>query len=272
MTALAPLAVLLCLPACGKNGESADYGPTPTLPPVVLEDEEGAVTIALMAGLGDVQRGRATFDWDVQRDGFHISGDGEMLFDTDRLNLDEHYKGEGDVPSKFAEENATELRLIDNLVYVKTPAFGDSWTSFDASQLGVEDWSAVFRLLEARSPLNLLTLASEPLTAVEYKDYEEIDGEYFLRFTFLADANTVMKALADAYGAQGQLMFVDRFAGQIPVELWTDGSLLPRRVRANGTFSYLGEDTTMNVSVDLTQLNEIVELPGVPEGAEPFYY
>ena len=65
-----------------------------------------------------------------------------------------------------------------------------------------------------------------------------------------------MKALADAYGSQGETMLVNRFSGPIPVEVWLDAATsLPRRLRADGHVTYLGGNTHLVITVDFTERN-----------------
>ena len=258
--------------ACGgDSGQDAAPTPAGTQDPIA-SDPKGAVAASGERLARDVQSVRSEFTWEIERDGFHIEGNGKYAVQAPgNLHLDAHYRGEGDTPQQFEEANDSELLVLGQAVYIKTPVFtGDDWVLFTPEEFST-DWDATQRLVTNRSPLNYQTVTTGVGAEVSDLGAESIDGREYLHYGTTIDAGTLMDALADSYGSQGQVMLANRFSGPIPTELWVDAvTLLPRRLRAEGNLTFMDAPTRLMLTVDFLDLNGAVELPVAPKDAIPF--
>lgn len=267
LSAAALLAVAAAGVACsGRGGGNAQ--PTVTAQPAPAVDPAQALSVSAAHLVGDVTSGRASFSWEISRDGFNIKGDGEYTVQAGNLHLIVHYRGHGDVPGKFQEANDSELLVLGDQTYISSPALAKGWVLFTPQELG-SDWTVLQRVTAAHSPIDILALGGGAATTTAI-GLESIDGDKYAHYQRAVDAGTLMGALADAYGSQGQIMLANRFSGPITTDVWLDpDTLLPRRIRANGTFSYLGASTRLSLTVDITDLNHVDGLPAAPKSATP---
>ena len=217
-----------------------------------------------------VDSGRVEFEWKVERDGFHVEGDGSyVVVAPANLHLKEHYKGQGTVPKPFAEQNDSELLVLGEQTYLKTPLLGDVWVLFQPEDLG-PDWMVLQRILMARAPLDFRAVVAKVSSQVSQVGSEKIDGRLYVHLKTEVDSGTLMNAFADAYGSQGQTMIGNRFSGPISFDVWLDATtLLPRRITADGKVPYLGAPTQIELSLDFKDLNDVDDFPDVPKKFKP---
>jgi hypothetical protein len=262
------VAMCLALAACSNNEDSSPPTSATSVPTQTAADATASLSNS-PDRLAAVTSARTTYEWEITRDDFHIRGDGVYrVRQPGDAHLDAHYRGEGEVPSKFQEANDSELLVLGQSVYLKTPPLGNRWVLFTPAEFGA-DWDALQRLAAQRSALNYRG-AVAGATDVAAAGADEIDGRDYTHLTGTVDANTLMKALADAYGTQGLTMLVDRFSGPIPVEIWLDPSTsLPRRLHAEGEFTYLRSDASLDLTIDFVDLNAEQDLPAAPVDAVP---
>ena len=258
--------------ACGGDSDQ-DAAPAPagTQDPIA-SDPKSAVAASGERLARDVQSGRSEFNWEIKRDGFHIEGNGKYAVQSPgNLQLEVHYRGEGDTPQQFEEANDSELLVLGQAIYIKTPVFtGDDWVLLTPEEFST-DWDVTQRLVTNRSPLNYQTVTTSVGAEVTDLGVESIDGRDYMHYGTTIDAGTLMNALADSYGSQGQVILANRFSGPIPTELWVDPvTLLPRRLRAEGDFTFMDAPTRLMLTVDFLGLNGVVDLPAAPEDVIPF--
>ncbi|HET6614734.1 MAG TPA: hypothetical protein VFH62_02500 [Dehalococcoidia bacterium] len=218
--------------------------------------------------LAAVDSTAATFEWHIERDGFNIQGRGEYAAKSgEGFQLTAHYEGKGDQPQAFREENDSQLLVLVDHAYVKTPPLGDGWVLFSPSELG-SDWDATQRLLNHHSPFDYGTVVQG--VAAGAVGLSRIDGTDFVQLKITIDANVLVSALADAYGSQGQIMLANRFSDSVPLNIWIDPSTnLPRRVEADAEITVMGEPARLRISVDYTGYNNVV-LDRQPDDATRF--
>jgi hypothetical protein len=269
--ALVALVFPLALAAVSCGGSEAApvaTGPTPT-PNPSLFDASHALAISAKQLAKDTQPADAEFNWDITRDGFSINGHGTLLMKaTGDMYLSAHYQGKGDLPQKFNEGNDSELLIVGQSIYFKTPVLANEWYVYTPQQFGT-DLDVTKRLISARSPLDIAAVATG-LTGVTRIGAETIDGKSYAHFSASIDAGALMNALADAYGSQGQVMIANRFDGPIQTEFWIDPvTLLPRRVLANGAFTYLSGATNLSLSLDFVDSKDGADFPETPTDAIP---
>ena len=259
--------------ACGgDSGQDNSTAPSPaSTPDPVLSDPSRALVTSGERLTRDVQSGRSEFNWEIEREGFHLQGNGKYsVQSTGNLHLEAHYQGQGDTPQQFREANDSELLALDQAIYLKTPVLGDDWVLFTSEEFGV-DWDVTQRLVLNRSPLNYQTVTSNAVGEIASLGAESIDGREYAHYRTTVDAGTLMNALADAYGSQGQVFLANRFSGPIPTDIWVDPvTLLPRRLRAGGDFTFMDASTRLGLTVDFLDLNSLDEFPKAPEDATPF--
>ena len=259
--------MVLAVIACG--GSDPEVGtPSGSPNPVVAE---GTEAVGLSAqNLVLINSGQAEFEWSVRREGFEIEGNGRYLTEApDKLHLDAHYQGSGDVPSSFREENDSELLILGESIYVSSPSLGDSWVLFSPEEFAT-DWDVVQRLIAARSPLDYRA-AVGAATAIENLGEEEIDGRSYQHYRAGVDASVLMDGLADAYGSQGQVFLAGRFNGPVTMEIWVEPvTILPRRLRGAGEFSFLDGATDLELNVEFLDLNGQPDIPEAPSDIVTF--
>jgi hypothetical protein len=270
---LAPVALVFLLAlgtvACGSSDAApAPTGPTPT-PNPALFDASHALAVSAKSLARDTLPADAEFNWDITRDGFSINGHGTLLLQaTGDMFLSAHYEGKGDLPQKFNEANDSELLIVGQSIYFNTPVLANEWYVYTPQQFGT-DLDVAQRLISARSPLDLAAVATG-LTGATRIGSETIDGKSYAHFNASVDAGALMDALADAYGSQGQVMIANHFDGPIQTEFWIDPvTLLPRRLRANGQFTYLSGATNLSLTLDFVDSKDGADFPETPTDAIP---
>ena len=242
------------LAACGAgSGSKPSSTPETTATPAPLAAADALLASAMRVA-ADGRGVLAQLSWNIERNGFHISGDGSYVVNAaGDLKLATHYRGQGSVPSQFREANDSQVSLVGNEAYVLSPPLGSDWVKFAPQEFGA-DWYVVKRLASARSPIDYSSVARAASPDAHDAGHDSIDGQQYDAYRGAVDANVLMKALADAYGSQGQAMFVNRFSGPIPTEVWLDTTTsLPRRLRAEGHLTYLDGDTHLVITVDFTE-------------------
>lgn len=265
---IVPLATLIIFAsACGGGDDEKGSQPAPSATLEAGFDANAAMSQSAVT-LANVDSAAATFEWHIDRDGFDIQGNGTYAAKSaEGFQLETHYKGSGDKPQKFKEANDSELLVLTDRVYLKTPPLGDGWVVFTPSELGL-DWDATQRLLQRRSPFDYGTvLAGGTAEAV---GVSRIDDEDFAQVRTVVDANVLVSALADAYGSQGQVMLANRFSGSVALNIWIDPTTnLPRRAEVDAEIDVLGEPGRLRLLVDYGDYGNVV-LDEEPADATPF--
>lgn len=218
----------------------------------------------------DVNGGRSKFNWKIDRDGFHIQGNGEYTVQSpDNLHLETHYRGEGDTPAKFKEANDSELLILGQRIYLNTPFLSDGWVLFTPQEF-VSEWDVAQRLIAQRSPVNLQTVVAGAAGDVTDAGADTIDGRTYTHLSTTVDAGSLMNALADAYGSQGQVMFANRFSGPIPTDVWLDPvTLLPRRLTAEGSFMFMASSSRLSLTIEFLEPDNSSRFASAPQNATP---
>ncbi len=218
-----------------------------------------------------VTSGRSEFEWAIRRDGFEIQGDGRYAIQSvGAIHLVAHYSGSGEVPSTFNEESDSDLLVLGEAVYLSTPSLHDGWVLFSPQEFA-SDWDIVQRLITARSPVNYKAVVDGLASGVEHTGAEEIDGDAYQHYRAQVDALALTNALADAYGSQGAVMLANRFQGPVTLDVWLDSvTLLPRRIVAQGQFTFYDGDTALTMRLDFADLNGQVDIPDPPLEAVTF--
>jgi hypothetical protein len=212
---------------------------------------------------------RAEFSWKIERDGFRIEGSGKYAVDLpDSVHLVTRYTGQGGPPQPFREANDSEVLALGRTVYVNAPSLSDGWVVFTPEQFG-GDWDVTRRLLTARSPLDYAAIVNAAVGAAPTGN-ESIGGHTYWRYAATVDAGELMDALADAYGSQGQVMLANRFQGPVATTIWIDPvTQLPRRVLADGEFTFASGLAKLKLQVDFTALDSSPDIPAPPKNATP---
>jgi hypothetical protein len=270
---MAPV-LLVCLlvlgaVACGSSDAGpVATGPTPT-PNPALSDPDHVLAVSGKSLAHDAEPIDAEFDWDITRDSFLMNGHGTLLLKpTGDMFLSAHYQGKGTIPEKFNEGNDSELLVSGRSIYLKTPVLANQWYVFTPQQFGT-DLEVSQRLMDGRSPLDLAAVGTS-LTGATDVGAETIDGKSYEHFSASIDAGALMDALADAYGSQGQVMIANRFSGPIQTDFWVDpATLLPRRLKAKGEFTYLSGATNLVLTLDFVDPKDGKEFPPTPTDAIP---
>ena len=269
---LAPVALVFLFAlgavACGGGDARAD-GPNADAKPRTVRCQRTRWQSPRRRWRRTLQRLDAEFNWDITRDGFSINGHGTLLLQpTGDMFLSAHYQGKGDIPQKFNEGNDSDLLIVGQAIYLKTPVLANEWYVFTPEQFGT-DLPVMLRVITGRSPLDLAAVATG-LTAATRIGSEDIDGKSYAHFNASVDAGALMDALADAYGSQGQVMIANRFDGPISTDFWIDPvTLLPRRVSANGGFTYLSGATNLSLTLDFVDPKGGTGFPETPTNAIP---
>lgn len=259
----------LTLSACGKIGNSASTGigtPAPASSTSTAATSDRLIASVAMLNASDVRGARATFSWNVERDGFHLTGNGTYLVTAEgNLQLDTHYRGDGSVPSRFSEANDSQVIVLSGAAYVLSPSLGPRWVKFMPDEFGA-DWDTAKRLASARSPLDYKSVIPALAANAIVLGTERIDGATYEHYRGTLDANVLMGALADSYASQGQVMFANRYSGPVATDVWIDPSTaLPRRIRADGHITYLGGDTHLVVTVDYLDFHPVASIVAPPD-------
>lgn len=220
--------------------------------------------------LTQVQSGRSTFSWLIERDGFRAQGNGTYSAQSPgNLQVEEHYRGQGNTPTKFNEANDSNLLVLGEKIFLNTPALGSDWVQFTPTELGA-DWNVIQRLLLAKSPLDYKALTASVSGDIASIGTEPIGGHYFMHLRAVADAGSIMDALAHAYGSQGQIMLAHRFSGNVPLDLWLDSTtLLPKRIKVNGQFTFMGAPTQLQLTVEFSDFDSVDRFTDAPKNAKP---
>lgn len=269
--ALVGLWVATAVACKGGGGDHVEpLEPTATADPLA-GDPAQALQESATRVLTLVQAGQADFDWQIERDGFDINGDGRYAQRSPRdLSLKTHYRGDGELPQEFHEANDSELLVVGDSIFLKTPPLGDGWFSFTTEQFGA-DWDVVQSLVAAHSPVSYESLVGNVAGDVDSYGMESIDDGEYLHYIATVDANILMTALADAYGSQGQVMFVDRFSGPIPIDIWIDPvTLLPRRLSADTEFTFMDGLARLALTVNFVDWSSPGDFPAPPQDATAF--
>jgi hypothetical protein len=205
----------------------------------------------------------------VESDSFKVQGSGEYAVQSSgNLELDAHYKGQGSKPSKFSEANDSYVLVLADRVYVKSPPLGRDAIQLTPQEFGA-DWGVVQRLIAGHSPIQYQGIVAGATQTVQKASTDRISGNDYVHLTTSVDAGTVMNAMADAYGSQGQIMLANRFAGQVQLDVWLDPeTLLPLKVRAVGDIPLYGETGRLEVTVEYSDFNAVNTFAAAPQGAK----
>jgi hypothetical protein len=154
--------------------------------------------------------------------------------------------------------DGTEVRIVDGVMYLKTPMFGDKFVRMDLSDpnnpLG-ERFSAMFDLRSVldnfRSGLRSVTLVGE----------EEVDGEPMRRYQVTMDPSEAVGE-ADPSGSA-----TEGAPETITYDLWFDGDGLFRRMEADrgsdeGALTVVLSDWGADVTIVPPPSGEVTGLPG----------
>lgn len=260
----ATLCVILIASGCGGGSDTKE--PSGVTPDPLLSDPAQAFA-ASSQRLEGAAAIRAEFDWQIKRSGFDIKGNGTfVVVAPNGLHLEAHYRGQGD---ELDEANDSELLVLGQTGYLKTPPLGSDWYVFTPEELGA-DWEVLQRLISARSPLSYASVVGSLSGDIKDRGLEDVNGESYQHFQATVDAGSLMNALADAYGTQGQVMLANRFAGPVTIDIWLDpATLLPHAVEAKGTFQFEEAPTDLTLRVDYSDINGDVALPSAPTDAVP---
>jgi hypothetical protein len=255
--------VAIMASACGGTAQNPaePAAASPSASIAAEADAVGALVASAMHLAGDARGAEATFRWTIDRDGFHLKGDGTYLVTASGdLQIESHYRGEGSKPSSFKEANDSQVVMLADKAYVLSPSLGSTWVMFTPQEFAA-DWNVVQRLASARSPLDYSTIVRATKSSVAAAGSDPIEGHLCDRYSGMVDANSLMEALADAYGSQGQVMLVNRFSGAVKTDIWVDPlTALPCRLVADGHVSYLNGDTHITIAVDYTDFDPVADI------------
>jgi len=148
-----------------------------------------------------------------------------------------------------------EVRLVDGTMYMKSPAFGDTWISIPLddpdSPLG-----ALGSQLDVKKQLETFAAA---VTSATYNGAEDVDGESLDHYTATVDTEKMLQNLPSEAAGQADL------PDSMTQEWWFDGDGLIRQFSSD----FGGSTTVMKLSdwggdvdIEAPPSDEVTSMPG----------
>ena len=257
------VATLLAVAACSSPSALDDALPHPAATEVIvapgttttITDELPTLTeddlLGMLDSAAEALRGRS------YRSEYTLGGsaaDVAMGMIESEIDADGNFVARfTDTSSGSAAAETLEVRSVDDVTYLRLPEFaaadveewdsGEAWVILSDGSLGIigAPCASLTGALvpEASSGCTLSTdmaAISASVSEAALIGIEEIEGVETTHVQFVLDLSDVLKGLGDEFidedAASGDaLAFItEMFSGQLPVDVWFDAELLPRRM------------------------------------------
>jgi hypothetical protein len=179
-----------------------------------------------------------------------LEGEGAVDYESDPLSMQ--------MTATMAGMGDIEMRLVDNIMYMKLPMLGDKFVAFDlddpTNPLGGS--FADFFDLDT-----MLAAFADGIESATYVGEEDVDGEGMEHYTVVSDPSAMLEGLEMPEGAPP----VDLPETQT-IDVWFDSDGFFRRVVTDlgslGTTTMTYDDWGTDVSVEAPPASQVTSAPG----------
>ena len=155
-----------------------------------------------------------------------------------------------------------DMRLVDNVMYMKLPMLGDKFIAFDLDDPNNPLGGSFSDYVD---PGAMLSAFADGIESATYAGEEDVDGEAMDHYTVVTDPSAMLEDLELPEGAPA----IDLPETQT-IDIWFDGDGFFRRVvtdlgdLGNTTMTY--DDWGTDVSVEAPPTDQVTTMPGAQEG------
>ena len=234
--------------ASGTSSTTPEESPSPSQPPAAGEAVDPDRFVAMFEAAFE-KATTAHLDMSLEGDGRSMEAEGDVDYSSDSPAVSMTLNGD-----QFGE--GTEVRLVDGVMYLKTPMFGAKFVRMDLSDpnnpLG-EQFGGMFDLRsvlnEFRSGLRSVTLVGE----------EDVEGERLRHYRVTMDPSALE---TEGPGGSGSATGED-----VTYDLWFDGEGLFRRMQTgagseDGSMTVVLSDWGEDVTIEPPPSREVTRTPG----------
>jgi hypothetical protein len=162
----------------------------------------------------------------------------------------------------MASMGELELRLVDNVMYMKFPMLGDKFIAFDLDDPTNPLGSTFGDMVD---PGAMIEAFADGIESVTYGGEEVVDGESMDHYTVVSDPSAMLEDMELPEGTPP----LDLPETQT-IDVWFDGDGFFRRVvtdlGALGTTTLTYDDWGTDVDVEAPSADEITTMPGAKAG------
>jgi hypothetical protein len=231
--AVAGLALVLTLAACGKAPESAPQLQTDPVANAALFKDSSALVAAAKAGTAKSKS--ADFDAKIDNGTVSMTTTGQAEFDGQNTSM---------AMTMDVLGQSMEMRLLSGSVYMKLPAAAmkqmgvtKPWAKFSLSDLGSLGQAMgsgdVNKLAEQNDPSTTLEQIQKSGTIVS-SDKTQLDGQPASHYVFDLDVAKMLDNLPAGVPAEAKSMLAGKNI-HLPAELWLNNDQLPMQIKMDMT-------------------------------------
>jgi hypothetical protein len=179
---------------------------------------------------------------------------------------------EFEAPDKFhmtmdSADNELEMLMLPPDFYLR---IGDrGWYQLDANTLGV-DFNELKKYADSRGLVDYGNIAKE-MKGISQLPNEEIDGKSYAHYGGDLDFSSLADELPEGAVDSASLETIKQFIDNIRADVWVEEeTYLPRRFNMAFIFSPgAGDGFEFEISMDMLQYNQSVDIPAAPSNAQP---
>jgi hypothetical protein len=181
-----------------------------------------------------------------------LKGSGVLDFESDPVAMQ--------MTATIASMGDIEMRLVDNVMYMKLPMLGDKFISFDLDDPNNPLGSSFAEFID---PGAMLSAFSDGMESASFVGEEDVDGESMDHYTVVSDPSAMLADLELPEGAPA----IDLPKTQT-IDVWFDQDGFFRQVVTDlgelGKTSLTYDDWGTDVSIEKPPSDEVTTMPGAP--------
>ena len=272
LTAGTAVLALTVLAGCGDNGDSGDDDPSPaaaassaTSDANATPSEESSTPAPRVAGepvdpedfleiyQASVEQATSA-NVTMKQTASGLEGNGAIDLASDPVAMR--------MTATLASMGELELRLVDNVMYMKFPMLGDKFIAFDLDDPSNPLGSTFGDMVD---PGAMIEAFADGIESVSYAGEEDVEGESMDHYTVVSDPSAMLEDMEVPEGTPP----LDLPETQ-KIDVWFDGDGFFRRVVTDlgplGTTTLTYDDWGTDVDVEAPPSDEITTMPGAQAG------
>lgn len=270
--ALIAASLVLAVACGGGGGDKPSGGQTSS-----QSGGSNAESVVLNAGDGlrkaadsfkqDVQSVTADYTFDVKSSAVSVRATGQFAFQApDKMHMTMKMSG-GQAGVDLGLLGSIEMLALGDTFYMYMPLTG--WLKMTAADMGA-DAGSLKAMMDSHSPLDFEKLFTQAGGQVQDLGTDNIAGNKYSHYRTSVDLADLAGAVADTLSSTGANSIPAKsLSGPMTMDVWVDqGTQLPYRLSANGSFTIATESATFGMQVDFKDYNRPVTIPAAPKDAK----